>query len=135
MARPRKEIDFKMVEQLAAIMCTQEEIASVLGVSVDTLKRRPGFAEASKKGRDMGKTSLRRYQFVLAKKSAAMGIFLGKQYLGQTDKPDIEAELQQLKVFVGIIVQNIQKVAPDAKEAILTAAESQCIHTGLLPPV
>ena len=33
-----------------------------------------------------GFISLRRKQFELAEKSPAMAIFLGKQYLGQTDK-------------------------------------------------
>lgn len=34
-----------------------------------------------------GKMSLRRYQFELAKKNASMAIWLGKQYLGQSDNP------------------------------------------------
>jgi hypothetical protein len=34
--------------------------------------------------------SLRRTQFRLAEKSAAMAIFLGKQYLGQSDNVFIE---------------------------------------------
>ena len=32
---------------------------------------------------------MRRSQFKLAEKNAAMAIFLGKQYLGQKDEPDI----------------------------------------------
>jgi hypothetical protein len=34
--------------------------------------------------------SLRRYQFDLAKKSAVMAIWLGKQYLGQTEKQEVQ---------------------------------------------
>jgi hypothetical protein len=40
MGRPRIEFDRKVIEGLASIQCTDEEIAAVLGVSVDTLTRR-----------------------------------------------------------------------------------------------
>ncbi len=44
------------------------------------------FSECLKKFGANGRISLRRMQFKLAQKSPAMAIFLGKQYLGQTDK-------------------------------------------------
>ena len=37
-----------------------------------------------------GKMSLRRYQFELAKHNATMAIFLGKNFLGQTDNQEVE---------------------------------------------
>lgn len=40
----------------------------------------------------MGKISLRRAQFKLAKKSANMAIWLGKQWLGQQDKVKVISE-------------------------------------------
>ena len=48
-----------------------------------------------------GRTSLRRYQFKLAEKNAAMAIFLGKNYLGQkdyfeSDNKDALAKLDQI---------------------------------------
>ena len=78
-----------MIEKLSMLMCTDEEIASVLEVSVDTLTNKNNkdtFTEFKLKGQSKGKMSLRRYQFKLAEKNAAMAIFLGKQYLGQKDK-------------------------------------------------
>lgn len=84
--RPRKEIDMKLVENLANIQCTQEEIAYAMDCSVDTLMRQPGFAEIYKKGKEAGKSSLRRTQWKLAQNNTTMAIWLGKQYLGQTDK-------------------------------------------------
>ena len=84
--RPRKEIDMKLVERLANIQCTQEEIACVVGCSVDTLVAQPGFSEIYKNGKEVGKSSLRRIQWKLAQTNTAMAIWLGKQYLGQTDK-------------------------------------------------
>jgi len=85
MARPKIKIDYEIVEKLANIQCTQEEIASFLGVSVRTLQRDEEFCQIYKKGQDNGKMSLRRYQFKQAEKNTSMAIFLGKQYLGQRD--------------------------------------------------
>jgi len=93
--RPRKEIDQRTFEELCKIQCTLTEIAGVLRVSEDTVERwcertyDEGFAEVYKKHSAGGKSSLRRQQFALAMKgNATMLIWLGKQYLGQTDRTD-----------------------------------------------
>ena len=106
MARPRTVIDNKIFENVCGLQCTLTEIASVFDCSEDTIERwvkreyGTSFAEAYKKFSAKGKMSLRRYQFELAKKSTAMAIFLGKNYLGQTDKHEYEAvsngQLEQL---------------------------------------
>ena len=99
MARPRKEVDSEQVEKLAALQCTLEEIAAFVGVDKSTISRR--FATEIKEGREKGKTSLRRYQFELAKKSAAMAIFLGKNYLGQSDQQNVVIqEMPEIKIGV-----------------------------------
>lgn len=83
--RPKFQIDYEAVRKLASIMCTQQEIASFLGCSTDTLLRDQQFCDIYKEGKETGKMSLRRMQWKLAEKSYAMAIFLGKQYLGQKD--------------------------------------------------
>ena len=89
--RPKKEFNKETFEGLCEIMCTESEICNVLRTTDKTLsawcKRTYGqsFSEIYKKLADVGRKSLRRYQFDLAKKSPAMAIFLGKQYLGQRD--------------------------------------------------
>lgn len=94
MPRAKKEIDSKIFEGLCKLQCTEAEICSFLEVSDKTLtawcKRTygEGFSDTYKKKSEGGKTSLRRAQFRLAEKSAVMAIFLGKQYLGQSDNPD-----------------------------------------------
>ena len=50
------------------------------------------FSEVFKQKRGIGKISLRRYQFELAKKNANMAIWLGKQYLGQKDEVQVESK-------------------------------------------
>lgn len=72
-------------------MCTEEEIASFMGVTVETLHRDENgiaFLECVKKGREKGKASLRANQFRLAKSNPTMAIWLGKQYLAQKDIPN-----------------------------------------------
>lgn len=90
--RPKIKIDYEAVKKLASIMCTQEEIASFLGCSTDTLRRDEQFCNIYKEGQQTGKMSLRRMQWKLAEKSYAMAIFLGKQYLGQRDTIEYKNE-------------------------------------------
>ena len=93
MARPRKEIDWKLFESLCEIQCTQEEIANIMRLNQDTVRDRArdkygkeDYSEIYKTFSAGGKMSLRRYQFNLAKTNAAMAIWLGKQWLGQKDE-------------------------------------------------
>jgi hypothetical protein len=87
MARPRKDINYTQARRLAEIQCTINEIAHVLGVSDTKLKRDTEFRAIYDQAREKGKTSLRRLQWAAARRgSTAMLIWLGKQYLGQTDR-------------------------------------------------
>jgi len=89
--RPKKFVDLELVEKLAHIQCTYGEIASTLGVSVDTLQRNKNFAATYKRGAEGGRKSLRRMQFESANKgNIVMQIWLGKQYLGQSDQGTIQ---------------------------------------------
>lgn len=100
LGRPKKPISQKQFEELCGIQCTEEEICAVLDVSDVTLniwcKETYGktFLEVFKEKREAGKMSLRRKQWNLAETNATMGIWLGKQYLGQRDetKVDISSE-------------------------------------------
>lgn len=89
--RPRKKIDPKQFEQLCTLQCTLDEMCSFFECCTDTLENwckrtyKKNFSEVFREKRGMGKISLRRAQFRLAEKNAAMAIWLGKQYLGQRD--------------------------------------------------
>ena len=90
--RPKIPIDGTLVEKLASIHCTMEEIASVCSCSVDTLERR--FAETIKQAKAKGRSSLRRYQWEAAQKgNTGMLIWLGKQLLDQTEKVEQRVDL------------------------------------------
>lgn len=87
--RPLAKIDPAQVEQLAAIQCSYAEMAAVLGCDPKTLSNR--FSQAIEKGREVGKSSLKRAQFKMAMGgNATMLIWLGKQHLGQHDKQSHE---------------------------------------------
>lgn len=85
------KLDKDMIERLALIMCSYEEIAMVMDTSVDNLKKR--YKDVIEKGRAEGKKGLRRAQYEKAvkDKDVRMLIFLGKNYLSQQDQPT-EAE-------------------------------------------
>lgn len=87
--RPRKEIDWELVKELAELQCTQDEIASALRISTNTLRQYPQFLQLHKEGLENGRKCLRRWQYQKARDgNVTMLIWLGKQYLGQRDRID-----------------------------------------------
>src|SRR5690242_7803706 len=89
--RGRKaRIDLGELEKLSALQCTNEELSAWFRVSVRTIERRRKerkFSEAITRGRAKGKISLRRMQLRLAEEgNPALAIWLGKQYLGQSEQ-------------------------------------------------
>ena len=112
--RPTKEIDKKAFQDLVGLGCSQEEICWFFRdetgkpANIDTLTRwckrtfDMTFQEYFAKNGYMAlKIKLRRNQFKLSEKNAAMAIFLGKNYLGQkdyfeSDNKDALAKLDQI---------------------------------------
>jgi hypothetical protein len=102
MAPKIKVIDEKLIKDLAEIQCTMGEISTICGCSIDTLERR--YAGVIKEGREHGKRSLRRAQYLKALEgNPAMLIWLGKHYLDQkesvtllgTQEPEVRKLLQR----------------------------------------
>ena len=97
--RPKAEIDQKQFENLCGLQCTEEEILGWFGITDKTLnvwcKDTYGetFSEVYKSRSAPGRMSLRRAQFRLAEKNAAMAIWLGKQYLGQREPEPPKAQV------------------------------------------
>lgn len=90
--RPKKELGKnpinEQVEELAAMQCTLEEIGGFFGVDKSTISR--NYATEIHKGRQRGKISLRRSQFKLAQTNGAVSIWLGRNWLGQSETPMVE---------------------------------------------
>lgn len=113
MARPLKEFDERQFIDLVGLGCSAEEICwwfrDEFGkpANGDTLSRwckrtfGMSFQEYSRQNGSMAlKIKLRRNQLKLSEKSAAMAIFLGKQFLGQTDRPLVEINASESSVDV-----------------------------------
>lgn len=91
------EKDWADFEKLCGIQCTELELASWFGVSVDTLSRRveerygKTFADVFAEKRSIGQASLRRAQYANAMAGhPTLQVWLGKQMLGQKDVHQVE---------------------------------------------
>jgi len=99
MARPLKKVDTQAIAKLAQLHCTFEEIAEFCEVSTKTLQR--NYVHLIKKGREMGRISLRRAQFEKALSgNVVMQIWLGKQHLDQKDKQEITSYNEPLPLII-----------------------------------
>lgn len=96
--RPKKEIDQKEFEKLCGLQCTLEEMCSFFDCDNKTLEKwcvttyKKNFSDIFAVKRGIGKISLRRAGFELAKKNPAVHIFYCKNYLGMTDKQEVVQE-------------------------------------------
>ena len=96
MGRPRKEIRQQDFESLCAIQCTEEEICYFFDVTPKTLiswcKRTYGktFSKIYPEKRGVGRISLRRAGFNMAKTNPTVHIFYAKNYLGMSDRKELE---------------------------------------------
>jgi hypothetical protein len=95
--RPTTEIDKDIFEGLCRILCTKNDICDVFNCDEKTLTRwckdnyNEGFSDVYKKKAAPGKVSLRRLQFKSAEEgNVTMQIWLGKQFLEQKDKQEVE---------------------------------------------
>ena len=112
--KPIYKIEYKKLDAMCAIQCTGEECAAILGVDYDTLNRglkregHKGFAEYFKQKSAHGKVSLRRRQSRAAEEgNTTMMIWLGKQWLGQTDKADEEMPADTLADSISKLIDKL----------------------------
>lgn len=115
MGRPRIEINWEQFNKLCGLQCTLLEIASYFDCSDDTIERRVKethgvtFAEYFAQKRGNGKIALRRKQYEAALAgNVTLLIWLGKQYLGQSDK-------QENTNIEGIVLNQIDLDSDDNK--------------------
>jgi hypothetical protein len=109
MARPMKKVDEDAIKKLAQLHCTYDEIAEFSGVSTKTLQR--NYVHLIKKGREMGRISLRRAQFEKALSgNVVMQIWLGKQHLDQRDKIEQTTYNEPLPLIINAQPDEIEDV-------------------------
>jgi hypothetical protein len=101
--RPPKEIDYKLLRESCKLQCTGEECAALQGMNYCTLnnhlkdEKDMSFPEYFELHRAEGLKSLRRRQYDKAIKdgNSRMLIWLGKQYLRQTDRAKVEQTVEE----------------------------------------
>lgn len=106
------ELDEEQILELARIQCTYSEIAAVMKCSKDVIADR--YADIVKQGREEGKASLRRHQYLAAARgNPALLIWLGKHILDQKDdtynKPTVEGEVR-------LLLQKLQALQPPVQQ-------------------
>ncbi len=93
--RPRAEIDFMRVEELASVGLSAEQIAAELNVHQRTIER--NFAAVLKKGRHKRNSRLQLKLYREAMNgNTAIAIFLAKNWLGMTDRPEVSVNVQAI---------------------------------------
>jgi hypothetical protein len=119
MARPKKPIDPEMVEKLACSGCSVEQIAAVLNCNERTIQRR--FATILQRGHQRRNGRLQVELFRRAMKgSDAIAIFLAKNWLGMTDRPDVVVNVQQNAIGCQVPLETLVE---DARLAAEVAAQ------------
>jgi hypothetical protein len=97
MPRRKVEIDWKKVQELTEAQCTMTEIAASVGLTPSSFESRiktkykMTFGEYKEQHAPAGLAQIRKAQFKVAKDgNADMLKFLGKNYLNQTDKGEVQ---------------------------------------------
>ena len=95
-----KTVNWTEFDKLCALQCSLREIAGWFNVSEDTIERivvrEKGikFADYFSQKKSHGKIALRRKQYETAMSgSVPLLIWLGKQYLGQSEKVETKQEI------------------------------------------
>jgi hypothetical protein len=95
--------DITLIEGMASHFLTTTEICSVIRMTHSRFEKHLEFQAAYQRGADLGKATLRRMQWISAKSNPFMQIFLGKQYLGQSDLPKVPQGESQSDAFKGFL--------------------------------
>ncbi|HIS84629.1 MAG TPA: hypothetical protein IAB50_03500 [Candidatus Faecivicinus avistercoris] len=115
MARKRKEIDLEQVEEMAAELCTQEEIGRDMGFERTMFHRRADVRKAFEQGKNQGRMSLRHMLWRAAKSgNIPVLIFLAKNELGYSDDPEslklAREKMEMEKAQNDALMQTIPKI-------------------------
>lgn len=108
----RRVIDYELAEKLANMQCNLTEMAKCLGCTTKTFNRNPKLREIYESGIEKGRVSLRRAQMKNALNGdSRMQIWLGKQYLGQSEKLSDASEdksIMKVEVFSKLTTNEIR---------------------------
>ena len=108
MANKKTDMDWGRVIEMLKAQCKTVDIARALGISTDKIYVRCqqdlgiDFSALKEEKRSEGQNVLRFKQYEIALTgNVPMLIWLGKQYLGQTDKSEVESTLKGSGLKIG----------------------------------
>lgn len=116
MARPKKEIDEKLLEKLAFVHLPDQIIADCLGISEWTLRRR--YARKIDESKSKGKAKLATLAWAKAEKGDWAAIkFLLQNWLKMSDKIEqtVNADLSK-PIVLAYSNESVKRVAKDEPE-------------------
>ena len=97
MGRPEKHFDWKVLDAILQFKASKRDCAELINISEDTIERRIKkkfqltFSEYRDRKMAQPRHSIARRQYEIAMAgNATMLIWLGKQWLGQTEKQEID---------------------------------------------
>ena len=123
MGRPKIEIDWKEFEQLCFLQCSLEDIAYWFKCSKKTIERNcykhygESFVPVFEKKCVGGKIKLRRNLVKLSEKNVAAAIFLAKNWLGMSDKQEVQEN-------VSITDKTVRELSNEQLQQVIAAARS-----------
>ncbi len=117
----RPKVDLDRVEELARLQCSDEELATALGLAAEELAELrhddEALGAALGRGRQDGMNSLRQAQWEAALGgNVQMQIWLGKQYLDQRDRQEqaLSGELTHKHGVDGLSTQKLDAIVAGA---------------------
>ena len=120
------KIDLAELEKLCSLQCTDEELAAWFNVTTRTIERKrknAKFAEVMNRGKAKGRISIRRMQMKLLEQgNATMGVWLGKNILGQVD--EVRHELSGGLAYLSVILPRALTLAGSGAQPLIDAGEA-----------
>jgi hypothetical protein len=108
----RNSATLEQLITLGAAQCGLSEVAQSFEATADGLdghfERFPKARRAYEKAGADALARLRAAQFKLAETNATMAIFLGKQYLGQADRRELESSAQSAEDAFAVDAQHVR---------------------------
>lgn len=116
LGRPKIKLDYVLIGELTDALCTQKQVASILGVSISKLKEDTEFMAIYSKSIAYRKYLLQKNLLELSKTNATMGIFLAKNYLGLTNEPEPAQKELPNKITFEYITSHVEDMTDEEKK-------------------
>lgn len=95
--------DLTLIEGMASHFLPATEICAIIRMTRSRFEKHLEFQKAYQRGQELAKGSLRRMMFVSAKTNPVMQIWLSKQHLGMSDRPEVEQGESQSDAYKGFL--------------------------------